>query len=139
MRCVVLNCSLKSGGITSNTQLLAGTVIAAVPPGVVTELGDGDQWSRVHESLLDAEILIVATPTWVGPALVTRPALLEHGPRSRPELLRDRPGTRVLPEDRPRHGRQPRRRGRGARGRPGGAAVMTCTKTPTARHEGDVR
>ena len=82
MRAVVLNCSLKSGSTTSNTQLLADTVISAlkerdvesevfriadlaVPPGVETDLGDGDDWPRVHEALLDAEILVVATPTWV--------------------------------------------------------------------------
>jgi multimeric flavodoxin WrbA len=83
MRAVVLNCSLKSGDTTSNTQLLTDSVISAladrdvetevvrladltIPPGVETDLGDGDEWPQVHESLLDAEILIVATPTWVG-------------------------------------------------------------------------
>src|SRR5438067_2351118 len=82
MRAVVLNCSLKSGSTTSNTQLLADTVIAAlsargveaevlrradlaVAPGVETDLGDGDEWPRVHVSLLGAEILVVATSTWV--------------------------------------------------------------------------
>ena len=83
MRAVVLNCSLKSGSNPSNTQLLADSVIAAltqrgvesrvfriadlaVPPGVETDLGDGDEWPQVHEALLSAEILVVATPTWVG-------------------------------------------------------------------------
>ncbi len=93
MRAVVLNCSLKSGGTTSNTQLLADSVIAAladrdvesevfrladlaVPPGVETDLGDGDEWPRVHEALLGAEILIVATPTWVGrPSSIAQRAL----------------------------------------------------------------
>lgn len=83
MRAVMLNCSLKSGDTTSNTQLLAGTVIEAlagddvstevfrladlsIPPGVETDLGTGDEWPRVHQALIDAEILVVATPTWVG-------------------------------------------------------------------------
>jgi multimeric flavodoxin WrbA len=83
MRAVVLNCSLKSGSTTSNTQLLTDHVIAAlasrevatevfriadlaVPPGVETDLGDGDEWPRVHESVAGAEILVVATPTWIG-------------------------------------------------------------------------
>jgi len=83
VRAVVLNCSLKSTGATSNTQLLADSVIASmtardvetelfrladlqIPPGVETDLGDGDEWPRVHESLVGAEILVVATPTWVG-------------------------------------------------------------------------
>ena len=37
-----------------------------IPPGVVTDLGDGDEWPRIHDELLDAEILVFATPTWVG-------------------------------------------------------------------------
>lgn len=83
MKAVVINCSLKSGDQASNTQLLADVVIDAlssydvasevvrladlhVPPGVETDLGEGDEWPRVHASLLDAEILVIATPTWVG-------------------------------------------------------------------------
>ena len=83
MRAVLLNCSLKKGSETSNTQLLADVVIEAlqgfgvvtevfriadlsVPPGVETDLGDGDDWPRVHDAVLGAEILVVATPTWVG-------------------------------------------------------------------------
>jgi multimeric flavodoxin WrbA len=37
-----------------------------VPPGVETDLGGGDEWPRVHDALMRSEILIVATPTWVG-------------------------------------------------------------------------
>jgi multimeric flavodoxin WrbA len=37
-----------------------------VPPGVETDVGGGDEWPRIHDALLDAEILVVATPTWVG-------------------------------------------------------------------------
>lgn len=83
MRAAVLNCSLKSGQETSNTQLLTDTVIAAlrehdvdsevfrladmvIPPGVETDLDGGDEWPRIHDALLAAEILVVATPTWVG-------------------------------------------------------------------------
>ena len=83
MKAVVLNCSLKKGAETSNTQQLADVVIEAlrgfgvdsevfrladlsVPPGVETDLGDGDDWPRVHDAILDAEVLVVATPTWVG-------------------------------------------------------------------------
>jgi multimeric flavodoxin WrbA len=93
VRAVVLNCSLKSAGTTSNTQLLADSVIASlaardvktevfrladlqIPAGVETDLGDGDEWPRVHESLLEAEILVVATPTWVGhPSSIAQRAL----------------------------------------------------------------
>jgi multimeric flavodoxin WrbA len=83
MRAVVLNCTLKKSPETSNTDLLAKVVVDelesrqvkvasfrlvdhSVPPGVVTDLGDGDDWPQIHDALLDAEILVVATPTWVG-------------------------------------------------------------------------
>lgn len=84
MRAVVINCSLKSAAETSNTQTLAQVVIDAleqdgitvsvhrmsaleVPPGVVTEVeGARDDWPRIHDDIVRSEILIVATPTWVG-------------------------------------------------------------------------
>jgi len=83
MRAVVLNCTLKKSPEQSNTDLLAQVVIDElakkdvevttfrladhdIPPGVVTDLGDGDEWPRIHEELLGAEILVFATPTWVG-------------------------------------------------------------------------
>lgn len=37
-----------------------------IPPGVRTDLGDGDDWPAIHQKLLAAEILVVASPTWVG-------------------------------------------------------------------------
>ncbi len=83
MQALVLNCTLKASPEPSNTDLLAGVVAGAlrerdvevttlrladldIPPGVVTDLGRGDQWPQVHTQLLAAEILVVATPTWVG-------------------------------------------------------------------------
>jgi multimeric flavodoxin WrbA len=84
MRALVVNCTLKASPAPSNTEQLAQVVIDAlrerevevtalrladlvVPPGVVTDLGDGaDQWPLVHAELLESEILVVATPTWVG-------------------------------------------------------------------------
>jgi len=83
MRALILNCSLKKSPEESNTGKLAQVVGAGlrdkgaavseirladlnVPPGVVTDLGDGDDWPKVHDELLNAEILIVASPTWVG-------------------------------------------------------------------------
>jgi multimeric flavodoxin WrbA len=83
MRAVVLNCSLKSADERSNTQMLAAGVIDAlgnrgvesetfrladldIRPGVESDMGDGDDWPQVHEALLAAEIVVFATPTWVG-------------------------------------------------------------------------
>lgn len=83
MRAVVLHCTLKKSPERSNTELLSAVVENAlrergvevhpirvvdrnVPPGVVTDLGDGDEWPAIHGELLRSEILVVATPTWLG-------------------------------------------------------------------------
>jgi multimeric flavodoxin WrbA len=93
MKAVVLNCSLKRGSDTSNTQMLADEVIKEleqrgvettvfrladhdVLPGVETDMGDGDGWPVVHEAILAAQIVVFATPTWVGrPSSIAQRAL----------------------------------------------------------------
>jgi multimeric flavodoxin WrbA len=37
-----------------------------VKPGVETDMGDGDEWPLIRQKMLDADIFIIATPTWVG-------------------------------------------------------------------------
>jgi multimeric flavodoxin WrbA len=83
MKALVLNCTLKPSPATSNTEALAGVVIDAlsgadveteivrvvdhdVRPGVSSDEGDGDDWPGIHEKLLASEILVIATPTWLG-------------------------------------------------------------------------
>jgi multimeric flavodoxin WrbA len=83
MRAVLLNCSLKPSTEASNTQMLADTVIEAMAAadvktttfrladltldhGVETTMSDADQWPEIHDAILEADILVVATPTWVG-------------------------------------------------------------------------
>ena len=83
MKALFVSCTLKPSPEPSNTEALAAVVADAlqerdvivehvrladldVRPGVVTDLGDGDEWPSVHERLLDAEILVVVSPTWVG-------------------------------------------------------------------------
>lgn len=95
MKALVINCSLKPSTSDSNTQVLAQVVIDSlrsggvevetirladhdVKPGVETDMGDGDQWPAVHAKLLDAQILIVATPTWVGRPSSIAQRLLER-------------------------------------------------------------
>jgi multimeric flavodoxin WrbA len=48
-----------------------------IDPGVVSEaVSDGDEWLAIRERILAAEILIVATPTWLGqPSSVFRRVL----------------------------------------------------------------
>ncbi|GHI99027.1 hypothetical protein TPA0906_08930 [Streptomyces olivaceus] len=83
MRALVINCTLKPSPEPSNTEALASTVIAALKghgaevdvvravdlnlrPGVETDMGDGDDWPAVHEKLLASQILVIASPTWLG-------------------------------------------------------------------------
>jgi multimeric flavodoxin WrbA len=37
-----------------------------VKAGVENDMGAGDEWPAVREKVLDAEILVIATPTWLG-------------------------------------------------------------------------
>ncbi|MFD4573604.1 flavodoxin family protein [Streptomyces sp. NPDC058417] len=83
MRALILNCTLKPAPQESNTEALAGVVVEALQghgvevdvvravdldlkPGVETDMGEGDDWPAVHRRVLDAEILVIASPTWVG-------------------------------------------------------------------------
>jgi multimeric flavodoxin WrbA len=83
MRALVLNCTLKPSPAKSNTDSLADVVVDAlekaqvqvsrvrladltIKPGVSSDEGSGDDWPGIHEQLLSSEILVVATPTWVG-------------------------------------------------------------------------
>jgi multimeric flavodoxin WrbA len=83
MRATILNCTLKPSPEDSNTEKLASVVIDElrehdvecelirlvdldVKPGVESDMGDGDEWPSVRERIVASEILVVATPTWVG-------------------------------------------------------------------------
>lgn len=83
MRAIVLNCTLKPSPETSNTEALARVAMDQlqrdgvevemvrlvdldIKPGVKTDQGHGDAWPGVHQKLQGADILIVATPTWLG-------------------------------------------------------------------------
>lgn len=84
MRALCLNCTLKLSPNASNTEDLAGHVLAelesrgietemlrvtdfVVDPGVVSEaVTDRDQWPELRAKIVAAEILVIATPTWLG-------------------------------------------------------------------------
>jgi len=83
MKALVINCTLKANPEPSNTEALAGVVAEAlrgegvaveevraidhsILPGVETDMGEGDEWPAIHDRILEAEILVVATPTWLG-------------------------------------------------------------------------
>lgn len=83
MRALILNCTLKSSPETSNTEALAKVLMDAlqaqsvetdiirvvdrkIPPGVSSDEGGGDEWPQIRARILASEILVVATPTWLG-------------------------------------------------------------------------
>jgi multimeric flavodoxin WrbA len=60
LRALALNCTLKPSPGASSCELLA------VRPGVEADMGDGDQWPGIREKVLASDILVFATPTWMG-------------------------------------------------------------------------
>ena len=85
LRALALVCTLTPSPAPSSTQLLAqqlldaladhdvtGTLVRVVDhdvkPGVDTDMGDGDAWPALREQLLAADILLIATPIWLGQA-----------------------------------------------------------------------
>ncbi len=83
MKALALNCTLKPSPAESNTEALARVVLEAleeqgveteivrvvdhdVKPGVSSDEGGGDEWPAIREKVLGAEILVIATPTWLG-------------------------------------------------------------------------
>jgi multimeric flavodoxin WrbA len=83
LRAFGLNCTLKPGLEPSSTQTLLDQVLQAlgkhgvessharvadfdVKPGVKADEGDGDQWPSLRQRVMDAQILVLATPIWMG-------------------------------------------------------------------------
>jgi multimeric flavodoxin WrbA len=83
LRALVLGCSLKPSPASSSSELLGREVLTALADhdvdgeivriadhgvrfGVSTDEGDGDGWPAIREKLLAAQILVIATPIWMG-------------------------------------------------------------------------
>ncbi|MGW0247244.1 flavodoxin family protein [Nocardia goodfellowii] len=80
---LALVCTLQKSPAESSSQLIARHALDAladsdvkgeilrvvdydVHPGVSADEGDGDQWPEIRKRILAADIVLVATPTWVG-------------------------------------------------------------------------
>lgn len=90
---VVLVGSLKSSTEPSSSELLGRQVLDAlgehgvtgtvvhladhdIRPGVEVDMGPGDAWPAIRQQILDADVLVLATPIWMGqPSSVTKRAL----------------------------------------------------------------
>ncbi|MBO3662277.1 flavodoxin family protein [Microbacterium stercoris] len=83
MHALAFNCTLSPSPEPSSTELLNSQVLQAlaahdvtgeqirvvdhdVRPGVLDDMGDGDQWPELRQKVLDADILVFGTPTWMG-------------------------------------------------------------------------
>ena len=80
---LALACTLKSSPDESSSVLLGQQVLDALAShgvtgelvrvvdhdvkfGVTTDEGDGDQWPEIRQKMLAADILVIATPIWLG-------------------------------------------------------------------------
>ena len=83
LKALALVCSLRPSPSESSSDLLVCQVLEemkqynvdstvlrvadyTIKPGVATDMGDGDDWPKIRQQMLDADIFIIATPTWVG-------------------------------------------------------------------------
>ncbi len=83
MRAVALSCTLNPTPATSNTEALTHVLLDAlgrqgvetelirvvdhdVRPGVESDMGDGDEWPAIRQRIVTSEILVLASPAWLG-------------------------------------------------------------------------
>lgn len=83
MRALVVNCTLKPSPAESSSEVLGSQMSAfltengvtcesiravdhMILPGVEKDMGEGDEWPALREKVLDADILVFVTPTWLG-------------------------------------------------------------------------
>jgi len=83
LNALVLNCTLKPAPTTSSTEVLGNELVDALTEhdvkcemlrvidhrvkfGVQTDEGDGDGWPAIRQKMLEADILVIATPIWLG-------------------------------------------------------------------------
>lgn len=95
LRAVALVCTLSPSPAPSSSQLLAEQTMAAlaehgvtgktiriadhdVKPGVETDMGGGDAWPEIRDTVLGADILILSTPIWLGHASSIAQRVLER-------------------------------------------------------------
>ncbi|HWV50630.1 MAG TPA: NAD(P)H-dependent oxidoreductase [Microbacterium sp.] len=80
---LMINCTLKPSPAESSTEVLGEQILAALAehdvtgdriravdhrilPGVKADMGDDDEWPALRERVMAADIIVFATPTWLG-------------------------------------------------------------------------
>ncbi len=83
LRALALVCSLKPSPAPSSSALIAEQLCEnlrdagvkteslrmvdyAIAPGVEADMGGGDEWPKIRQRILDCDIVVLATPVWVG-------------------------------------------------------------------------
>ena len=83
LKAVTLVCTLKRTPEASSADKLARDLAAefetqnvttefirvvdhVIKPGVEIDMQNGDEWPKIRQKIMEADILIMATPTWVG-------------------------------------------------------------------------
>jgi multimeric flavodoxin WrbA len=82
LKLLALNCTLKAQGDSSTDRLLElilaefakddvdGEILRVarfdVRPGVSSNEGGGDEWPEIRRKIIDADILLIGTPIWMG-------------------------------------------------------------------------
>ena len=95
MKALIINCTLKPSPAFSNTNALAKKaedqlnengittelirlVDYEVKPGNSTNMGDGDEWPVILDKIKACDILIIATPIWMGHLASTAQRVIER-------------------------------------------------------------
>ncbi|MCX5588824.1 flavodoxin family protein [Streptomyces erythrochromogenes] len=95
LRAVALVCTLSPSPKPSSSQLLAEQTMAAladhgvtgkviriadhdVKPGVGVDMGGGDAWPEIRDTVLGCDILVLSTPIWLGHPSSTAQRVLER-------------------------------------------------------------
>ncbi|GAB3600480.1 NAD(P)H-dependent oxidoreductase [Angustibacter peucedani] len=83
LKALALVCTLTPSPAASSSQLIAEQLLDAlrehdvegslvrvvdhdVRPGVQLDMGDGDAWPAIRQQLVEADLLVLSTPTWMG-------------------------------------------------------------------------
>lgn len=83
LKALIINCTLKKSPDTSNTDALINEVVKHlekegveaetirmadynVAHAMAIDAGEGDEWPQIYEKILEADILIIGTPIWMG-------------------------------------------------------------------------
>jgi len=83
LKAILFNCTLKAAGERSSTHAMLSKVEAALAKrdvrcetvhaagagikfGTDSDMGDGDGWPKLHDAILESDILVIGTPIWFG-------------------------------------------------------------------------